>query len=212
MRAQADRLGLDYGHFTGQRRWSDAELSEAVAQAQSWTQVAEALGLAGGSGHATVKGHAARLGIPTSHLESAPSAPTDGWVGAHLQPRPDQLARSGSLLAVAWFTLCGHTVSWPLEPAVYDLLVEMAGRIERVQVKTTTYRTGRTWVVRLQRSGASGAAYDPEEIDWFFIIDGEMGCYLIPVDAVGGLHSVHLTAYEGYRVGAFADGLATQIP
>jgi hypothetical protein len=31
-----------------------------------------------------------------------------------------------------------------------------------------------------------------DEIDDFFIIDGELMCYLIPVAVVGGLHAIHL--------------------
>src|SRR4051794_40866439 len=68
VRGHAARLGLDDSHFTGQRRWTDAELVAAVAGAQSWTHVAEHLGLSGGSSTTLLKGHAVRLGVDTSHL------------------------------------------------------------------------------------------------------------------------------------------------
>src|SRR5205809_171800 len=57
-RRHADRMGLDYSHFTGQRRWNDAALVSAVADSRSWSQVARTLGLEGGSSHPVLRGHA----------------------------------------------------------------------------------------------------------------------------------------------------------
>jgi len=42
------RLGLDTSHFTGQRRWSDAQLKRAAAAAVCWGELIAALGLAPG--------------------------------------------------------------------------------------------------------------------------------------------------------------------
>ncbi len=42
--------------------------------------------------------------------------------------------------------------------------------------------------------------YDPEEIDYFFVVDGDLEFYLIPVATVGGLHTNTLPAYEQYRL------------
>ena len=197
-RHHADRLGLDYRHFTGHRRWTDAELADAVAGSQSWSQVARTLGLLGGSSHNALKGHVKRLGLNAAHLQPEPlldaaptlSSPADS---AHL-------GRAGSLLCAAWFTLRGWDVAWPLEPARYDLIVSKSGASQRVQVKTTTSRTNRTWVVWLSKSRKGRIAYDPDEIDSFFVLDGELACYLIPVVVVGGLHVIHLSAYADYRV------------
>ncbi len=44
------------------------------------------------------------------------------------------------------------------------------------------------------------ATSDPEEIDYFFVIDGDFAYYLIPVAAVGGLTAIRLTAYSQYRL------------
>jgi hypothetical protein len=109
------------------------------------------------------------------------------------------LGRAGSLLCAAWFTLRGWNVAWPLEPARFDLIVSKNGASQRVQVKTTTSRTNRTWVVSLSKSRKGLIAYDPDEIDSFFVLDGELACYLIPVVVVGGLHRIHLSAYAAYR-------------
>ena len=103
-------------------------------------------------------------------------------------------------MAAAWFTLCGYGVSWPLEPARYDLLVERDGAVHRVQVKTTLVRAGASWQAWLSTTGKKRKPYDPDDIDFFFVIDGDLACYLIPIAAVGGLHAVNLSAYETYRV------------
>lgn len=196
VRRHADRLGLDHRHFTGGRRWTDQELAAAVASSTTWAEVCTALGLAGGSSTSTVRGHAARLGLDTSGLGRRPAVPrTDS-----LRPQLAHLHRAGSLLAAAWFELCGCEVSWPLEPCRYDLLVWHAGRAERIQVKTTTLRAGSSWRVRLSSMRKELRTYDPEEIDAFFIVDGDLDQYLIPVRAVGGLTAIHLSAYGAYRV------------
>ena len=46
VKRHVDRLGLDTSHFTGQRRWSDAQLRRAVADAACWDELIAALGLA----------------------------------------------------------------------------------------------------------------------------------------------------------------------
>lgn len=119
-RHRADLLGFDYSHFTGQRRWSDAALTEAVAASRSWSQVAATLGVKGGSSHPLLRGHALRLGLDTSHIGVAAQRAESSW---DFVPNPSQLRHAGSLLAAAWFALCGYEVSWPLEPYRYDLLV-----------------------------------------------------------------------------------------
>jgi hypothetical protein len=197
VRRQADRLDLDRSHFTGQRRWTDNELTEAVAASHSWTQVADALGLAGGSSTTIMKGHAVRLGIDTAHFASGRVVRTDRET---LEPQLAQLPRAGSLLAAAWFTLCGCDVAWPLEPCRYDLLVRRDGGFRRVQVKTGRQRANGTWVVSLSTGGRNRGTYDPDDIDEFFVIDGDGDYYLIPVAAVGGRHGIHAGAYADFKL------------
>lgn len=88
--------------------------------------------------------------------------------------------------------------------ARYDLIV-VRDRIERVQVKTTTPRANSTWLVSLT-TDAGPRTYDPDEIDSFFTVDGDLACYLIPVAVVGGRCAVHVAAYDTYRVGRLTDG------
>ncbi|MGY2066279.1 group I intron-associated PD-(D/E)XK endonuclease [Blastococcus sp. SYSU DS0619] len=196
VRSHADRLGADYSHFKGQRKWTEGELHAAIEAARTWSEVAEQLGVRNVSAVAALKGHAARLKADCKHLTEQPTAVLDR------NSRPDiaHLGRAGSLLAASWFTLCGHEVSWPLEPSRYDLVVCTDVGIRRVQVKTTTARVGDTWKVYLSTSRRERRTYGPEETDDFFIIDGALTCYLIPVAAVGGLHAIHLRGYAQYRL------------
>lgn len=196
VRFHADRLGADYRDFRGQRQWTDRQLREAVVNSRTWMDVADQLGLHGGSAVTSFKGHAMRLGLDTTHLNVERATA----VADSPQPALEYLRRAGSMLAAGWFALCGRDVAWPLEPCRYDLLVMGDHETRRIQVKTTTRRTEGTWVVSISTSGRRKAAYDPDEVDDFFIIDGELNYYLIPIVAVGGLHALHLNAYERYRL------------
>jgi hypothetical protein len=138
VKRHVDRLGLDTSHFTGQRRWSDAQLRRVVADAVCWDELIAALGLARdhGDSRIVVKAHATRLGLDLSRLQSPHSG--------HAAPpgfKPDmrRLRDAGTSIAAAWFLLCGYNASFPVEPTVYDLLVSMPDGIKRVQVKTTTF-------------------------------------------------------------------------
>jgi hypothetical protein len=55
--------------------------------------------------------------------------------------------------------------------------------------------------VWLSTTGRERTPYDPDEIDFYFVIDGELNYYLIPVAAVGGLMAIRLSAYQDYRLG-----------
>lgn len=204
IRARAEGLGLDYTHFRGQRRWTDAQLREAIGESRTWDEVVEKLPLVDTSDIALIKGHTSRLGIETSHL----TARGQDDIETVLLPGAEHLDRAGPLLAAAWFTLCGCDVSWPLEPSRYDLLVSSASGIRRVQVKTTRTRAAGTWKVYLSTSRRARRTYDPDEIDDFFIIDGDLEYYLIPVSDVGGFHALHLRGYERYRQDRLIAGTA----
>jgi hypothetical protein len=193
-RSHADSLGLDYDHFRGARRWTESDLRSAIERGNAWSEVAEMLQLNDTQDIVTLKGHAARLGLEVAHLEPMTPAPIDQ------DPKPSivHLDRAGPLLAAAWFMLTGLAVSWPLEPSRYDLLVDTPAGIRRVQVKTTTVHVGHTWKVYLSTCRRRRRTYNPDEVDDFFIIDGDLSNYLIPVAAVGGLQAIHLAAYEQY--------------
>lgn len=201
-RRHADRLGFSYAHFTGQRRWSDEALAAAVTASRSWSAVARALGMAGGSNIAALKGHSLRMGLDWSHFDAVPAGdPVD-----ELAPDRSRLSRAGTMLAAAWFEASGASIAWPLEPARFDLLAHTPRGLQRVQVKTTTMKSGSTYAVSLSTSSHSGRGrrvYDPDEIDEFFVIDGDLNFYRLPVGVVGGRKAVHLSGYAAYRVPGF---------
>lgn len=198
VRGHADRLGLDTSHFTGRRRWSEADLARAVAEVTTWSEVVASLGLGPGSSNSVVRSHALRLGIHTQHLDPCPPAAPSTY--ADHTPDASNLARAGSMLAASWFQLSGVAVSWPLEPTRYDLLAWRGAKADRIQVKTTTRRDGGTWRVSLCTNHKAVRVYTADEIDYFFVINRVLDYYLIPLAAVGGLKEVSLSGYASYRL------------
>ena len=216
IKRQAVRLGLDTSHFRGKRGWSDAQLRRAVIDAQSWEELLTTLGLApaSGEGRIRVKAHAMRLGLNLAHLEnSVTNNPGPG----EIKPDLRYLRDAATSIAASWFSLCGFNAAFPLEPALYDLLVSTPEGIKRVQVKTTTCFSKDGWTVVVGRRPYSignrerRVPYDPELIDWFFIMDGDLTIYLIPSRVIAGRVTILLHTYAKYVVGNAA-GFMTQRP
>jgi hypothetical protein len=217
VRRRTLQLGLDSSHFRGKRRWSDAQLRQAVAASRSWGDVLTALGLSAtdGSTQPHVKSHTIRLGLDTSHLNRVshrgqhPAAALSDLSGVPADLK--YLRVAGPTIAAAWFALRGYAVSFPFEPTAYDLVVDAPGGIATVQVKTTNF-TRDGWTVTVGHHPDTHAkkghllAYDPDVIDLFFIVDGDMTMYLIPSRALAGRVRVLLRTYKKYIVGT-ADGL-----
>jgi hypothetical protein len=203
-------LGLDTSHFTGQRRWSDVQLRRAVASAYSWPELQSELGLIHDSAddRTRVKAHAARLGLDLSRLDW----PAKG-TGTRPQFKPDtkHLREAGTAIAVTWFLLCGYNTSLPMEPTLFDLLVSMPDGIKRVQVKTTTHnQAGAGWLVQVGRRPYSPGnrerlvPYDPDLVDLFFILDGDLTMYVIPSRVIAGRVHILLSNYSEFIVGSAA--------
>lgn len=206
LRRRCDEAGIDYSHFGYRRQWTDGDLSAAVAEAESWEDVLTALGYSGDAVRmrATIRNHALRLRLGVDHLE--PDRPVPDTCPFAAGPDLSHLRRSGPLLVAASLTLTGLQISWPLEPAAYDLVVHTASRLLRVQVKTTTKKAGDTWLCDISRqSGARRAWYSPEEIDYFGVVDGDLEVYLIPLEAVAGLSVISVRKYGRYRLGRLGD-------
>jgi hypothetical protein len=194
---RAQQLGISHAHFTGQRRWSDDQLRAAIAGAVSWSAAAVTLGLTPDGGVLSgLRTRALRLGLPISHLEHRARTP---------EPVPGvdiaRLRTAAPMLAAAWFAVHGHNVAWPLEPARYDLVVERDAVVRRVQVKTTTWRDDGAYSVAISSSRVRGrASYSAGEIDSFFVIDGELNGFLVPVSLVAGFQRLSLNAYTTFQV------------
>jgi PD-(D/E)XK endonuclease len=215
VRRRAAELGLDWSHFRGKRRWSDAELKQAVTDSRSWPDLMSQLGLSadGGKLKPHIQSHAVRLGLDTSHLDRLghngrpPAEPTSRV--SELEPQLKFWRVAAGTLAATWFMIRGCAVSFPAEPTVYDLLADTPQGLMRVQVKSTT-RTdkGNGWIVGIGHHPDTHAkkqgyvlAYSPDEIDLFFIVDGDMTLYLIPSRAVAGRVTILLRTYKKYIVG-----------
>jgi hypothetical protein len=213
VRRHVERLGLDTSHFRGRRIWSDAQLRRAVIDSLSWDELLTTLGLApsSGDGRIRVKAHAIRLGLDLSHLEN-PIGKSPG--PAEAKPDLRYLRDAATSLAASWFSLCGLSVALPAEPTVYDLLVVMREGIKRVQVKTTTCYSKDGWEVVVGRRPYSignrerRIPYDPESIDWFFIVDGDLTIYIIPSRVIAGRVAILLHTYTKYVVGNAAGLMA----
>lgn len=208
LKRHAVRLELDTSHFTGQRRWSDQQLREAVAAASCWADVLTGIGVIDNGGNRVrIKGYAVRLGLDCTHLKSPHGTATP--VEIFDEPvRPEMLRYSAAALAMAWFTLRGCAVALPIEPQEYDLLVTTSKGIQRVQVKSCASRNGRGyWDVGIGRrpyvldKSAGKMPYDPDSIDLFFIVLGDGGIYLIPSSVLAGRVSISAESYTPYRVG-----------
>lgn len=210
LRRHVARLRLDTSHFIGRRLWTDDDLAAAVAQASSWTGVLRQLNIRQTSAaRVRVKGHAARLGLDVSHFTKPPSQ--DAPALAHRPPMRKMLRTAAASIATAWFLLRGYPTAVPSEPQEYDLLVTLPEGIRRVQVKSTTSQTAHgRWLVRVGHrpysldKSASSAPYDPDTLDYFFVVVGEGSLYLVPSHIFAGRTAVYIDGYARYRVGAAA--------
>jgi hypothetical protein len=183
------------------------DIVRAVADASSWSEVLLILGVNNnGDALVRIRGHAARLGLDVAHLSRQRSRPPiDDLVQP---PRPRSLRAAATSIAAAWFTLHGYSTSVPVEPEVYDLLVALPSGIQRVQVKSSTCRLSNgKWQVQIGRrpytpeKSAARAPYDPDVVDFFFVVTLGGSLYLIPSRAVAGLVSICVDGYPEYRVG-----------
>jgi hypothetical protein len=120
--------------------------------------------------------------------------------------------------AIRFFSELGATVCVPLTDSQdYDLVVELAGKLQRVQVKTTRYRNkyGRFSIsLSIKGGNRSGAEkikkLDVTAIDAIYIITEDNQEYFIPIAEVGAKNSLVLGhAYEKFKWRRGPNGLAS---
>ncbi|MCW2938949.1 MAG: hypothetical protein JWN00_1934 [Actinomycetia bacterium] len=209
LQKHATRLELDTSHFTGGRRWTQQQLIRASRAASTWQELGDLLGVTTESGMRTfIKGHAARIGLDLSHL-SRPRPKINHQESSltGLAYQPEHLRRVAPHIAMTWFMARGCTPSLPTEPEPYDLIVNTPAGLQRVQVKSTTCKSNGHWQVGVGH-GSGGPRpqdrvmpYDHEEIELFFIVDGDLNMYLIPSLVLAGRVSVAVDIYREYCVG-----------
>lgn len=93
----------------------------------------------------------------------------------------------GMGVAIGWFAAQGITVCIPLTDSQdYDLVAEIDGLLKKIQVKTTRYKNKYgIYVCQLKTCGGNQSrntikCFDPNSVDYIFILDGDGGKYLIP--------------------------------
>jgi PD-(D/E)XK endonuclease len=190
------------------------DLRRAVATCHSWEELVTRLGLSTASGNVQphVKSHTVRLGLDTDHLNAVSHVgrqpPEAVPQISALRMERKHLRVAAPVRAAAWFMLRGCAVSFPAEPTVYDLLVDAPEGLMRVQVKSTTSKQkDHGWIVGVGHHPDTHSkkghllAYSPDEIDLFFIVDGDMTMYLIPSRAIAGRVGILLRTYAKYTVG-----------
>lgn len=109
-------------------------------------------------------------------------------------------------MAIAYFTSQNIAVSIPLnDTQKYDLVIELDGKLNKVQVKTTAFKE-KNFVVQLKNSGGSSGKsvirnFDNTSCDYLFILTSEQSMYLIPSSEVTTKSVITLNeSREKYKV------------
>jgi hypothetical protein len=123
----------------------------------------------------------------------------------HSNPRKQGDAGLG--LAIAWFACNGFTVAIPLtDSQKYDLVVEKDNRLQRVSVKTTTFRACGNFVAGLRVIGSNMrrtkiTPFSADDAELVFIACGDGSRYIIPSKDIASTHSVTLNKkYNRYKL------------
>lgn len=106
----------------------------------------------------------------------------------------------GVAKAIYIYTALGYTISIPnTDNAKYDLVVEKNEKLNRVQVKTTTYKTQYgIYQAMLKTSGGNKSGtgkiskIDPLCVDLVFILTDDGTCYEFPSSFVDGKPHINL--------------------
>lgn len=111
---------------------------------------------------------------------------------------------------IAAFTREGWTVCVPLtDNQPYDLVIDRGNGPERVQVKTTRYKTKYgVYQTALRTNGGNRSGggkaklFSPEEVEWLFVLNNDGDKYLIPAAAVSSGSALNLgRATLKYKMG-----------
>lgn len=139
---------------------------------------------------------------PPAEREPLPEA-----IGFRAHPNTRLQGDAGMGVAIAYFSRIGMRVGIPLtDSQPYDLMIDEGPRLSRVQVRTTTAREGRSYVVGLKTVGGDKTqlitkVFDPTAYEWLFVVCGDATAYLIPTTAISARYSIFLgRRYEPFRL------------
>jgi hypothetical protein len=110
--------------------------------------------------------------------------------------------------AIAWFGRHGWSVCLPLiDSQPYDLVVDDGTSLQRVQVKTTTYRSRYgIYVVSLATRGGNQSfhtskAFDPGACELLYVLTDDGDRYLIPTGVIHSTTTISLgVRYAEHRL------------
>lgn len=104
--------------------------------------------------------------------------------------------------AIAYFTKLGITVAISLTDSQdYDLIIDKDNKLQRIQVKHTTYKRNGKFLFSLTVKGGNRSSvgkikkFNVENVDAVFVVTGEGGLYYIPTIALGGYSGISLYEY-----------------
>jgi hypothetical protein len=120
VKRHVSRLGLDISHFGSGVRWTDAQLTAALAEAASWPHLLSSLGMRPESRRSKeeVKARVAQLGLSVDHL--ARPMRVDARLPEELSvlaPDVIHLRDAAQQITMAWFLIRGMWPAAPAEPA-----------------------------------------------------------------------------------------------
>jgi hypothetical protein len=106
---------------------------------------------------------------------------------------------AGELSAMFWLMSVGAIVGIPLvQHSDYDLLADWGDRVEKVQVKTSTFFRNERWEVALCTRGGNQSwngivrYLDADRCDSLFVHVGDGRRWFVPARALGGRSSISL--------------------
>ena len=106
----------------------------------------------------------------------------------------------GVAQAIFWYTKNGYQVSKPLTDSTrYDLIVDKHGKLFRVEVKTTFYKSKYgIYVATLRTSGGNQSwnkiskKISKDDADLLFVSVCGIECYEIPTDIINEFSTINL--------------------
>lgn len=123
-----------------------------------------------------------------------------------LKKNESKLRIAAEHYAKFFFTLYGYNISVPEVGSPYDLLVEIDGNFQKIQVKTATSKSHDNYGFSLRRTRNNTSVsrvvfYTHEECDWFFLLDVNLNAWLIPFNLLKGMGSVTpQKRFPGYQI------------
>ena len=111
--------------------------------------------------------------------------------------------------AIEYFTSHNIVVALPLnDTQPYDLIADFNGKLQRISVKTSRYKSSETsYSVQLRNTGGNRTGnvrqvnFDNNTCDYLFIYTADEMMYLIPTSQITAVNSICVgNKYQEYRV------------